>query len=141
MSEKEPSKALPFDTEKGFTSIPNAVCMYYIRHPRFNPTAERVYRYLISRHNENYGYAFPSWSAIRENTGVSQGTLKTALDSLEALGLINRENHSNESSYDNKIYTFNVPIEDEDEFNRRFGEEIEAIKKSKKPKGGSKKRE
>lgn len=132
-------RALPFDTMMGFTGIPNAVCQIYIKHPKFNPSAERLYRYLLSRHNDDYGYAWPSWTKMVQNTGLSMGTVKTSLDSLEHLGLINRLDHPNESTYDNKIYTFNAPIEDEQEFLRKFGQEIEDMKAAKRKKGGRRK--
>lgn len=133
------SKVLPFETSMGFTGLPNAVGKYYVRHPKFNPSVERLYRYLLSRYNANYGYAFPSWNAIVRETALSKGTLSTALESLEELGLINRHNHSSDSDYSNKIYTFNKPIESEVEFNQKFKEEIKALKAKKKPKGGKKK--
>lgn len=133
-------EALPFQTELGFTGLPNAVCQFYIRHPKFNPSAERVYRYLLSRYNSNYGYAFPSWSAIVRETGLSKGTVRTSLKSLEELGLINRHDHANGSNFDNKFYTFNKPLENEAEFKRRFDAEIKAILEKQKPRGGSKKK-
>lgn len=132
------SNALPFECEIGFTGLPNAVGKYYVRHPKFTPSAERLYRYLLSRFNANYGYSFPSWNAIVRETALSRGTVSTALESLVELGLINRHNHSNGSDFDNKIYTFNRPIENEAEFNRKFSEEIAALKAAKKPKGGRK---
>ncbi|AIM17291.1 hypothetical protein HW35_14475 [Bacillus sp. X1(2014)] len=138
MREKKESKALPFDTELGFTGLPNAVGKYYVRHPKFNPSVERLYRYLLSRYNENFGYAFPSWNAIVRETALAKGTVRTGLKALEELGLINRHDHGNDSGYDNKIYTFNKPIENEEEFNRRFAAEIAEIKSKMKPKGGKK---
>jgi hypothetical protein len=137
MGEKE-NKVLPFDTELGFTGLPKAVCTFYVRHPKFNPSAERLYRYLLSRYNANYRYAFPSWSAIVRETALSKGTVSTGLDSLEELGLINRHDHNNGSDFNNKIYTFNKPIETEVEFKRKFDAEIAELKAGKKPKGGSK---
>ncbi|MFD0827095.1 helix-turn-helix domain-containing protein [Neobacillus sp. M.A.Huq-85] len=134
------NKVLPFDTEMGFTGLPNAVCQFYVRHPKFNPSAERLYRYLLMRYNPNIGYAFPSWNAIVRETGLAKGTVSTGLESLEQLGLINRHNHDNGSDWNNKFYTFNKPIENEAEFNRRFASEIAALKASKKPKGGKKKK-
>lgn len=130
-------KALPFDTSMGFTGMPMAVCLYYVRHPRFNPSAERLYRYLLMRHNAKEGYAWPSWNAMRRETGLSTGTIKTSLDSLEHLGLINRLDHANDSGWDNKMYTFNRPIENESEFNMRFSTEIEELKAKKRKKGGA----
>ncbi|MEH7401591.1 helix-turn-helix domain-containing protein [Gottfriedia acidiceleris] len=133
------NRVLPFDTELGFTAIPKAVCQFYVKHPKFNPSAERLYRYLLSRYNANYGYAFPSWNAIVRETALSKGTVSTGLDSLEELGLINRISHDNGSDFSNKIYTFNKPIENEVAFMQRFEAEITELKASKKSKGGKKK--
>ncbi|PET70080.1 hypothetical protein CN514_07845 [Bacillus sp. AFS001701] len=133
------NRVLPFDTELGFTGLPKSVCQFYVKHPKFNPSAERLYRYLLSRYNANYGYAFPSWNAIVKETALSKGTVSAGLEALEELGLINRHNHDNGGTFNNKIYTFNKPIENEAEFNRRFEAEIAEIKASKKQKGGKKK--
>lgn len=140
MREEALNKVLPFDTELGFTGLPKAVCQFYVRHPKFNPSAERLYRYLLSRYNSNFGYAFPSWNAIVRETALSKGTVSAGLEALEQLGLINRIDHNNGSDFNNKIYTFNKPLETEAEFNRRFEAEITALKAGKKPKGGSKKK-
>lgn len=119
--------ALPFETKRGFTAIPNAVCDLYVRHPRFTPATERIYRYLLRRHNVDYGYAWPSWTAIMQATNIgSKGTVSNALDSLEYLGLIERFKHTGEGTWDNNGYRFKPPIENEDEFYRRFGAELSA---------------
>lgn len=119
------NSALPFGVKRGFTAVPNAVCDLYVRHPKFTPATERVYRYLLRRYNAEYGYAFPSWNAIMLATNIgSRGTVKTALDSLEYLGLIERDKHVNDGIYDNNIYRFKAPVEDENEFYRRFGAEL-----------------
>ena len=118
-------EALPFETKMGFTAIPNAVCKFYVRHPRFTPKTERVYRYLLQRYNDNYGCAWPSFSAIRYATNIaSQDTVNKALNSLEHLGLIERHNRKNENGWDNNYYVLLPPIEDEDEFYRKFGDEL-----------------
>ncbi|WP_088072393.1 helix-turn-helix domain-containing protein [Gottfriedia luciferensis] len=133
------NKVLPFDTELGFTALPKAVCQFYVRHPKFNPSAERLYRYLLSRFNANYGYAFPSWNSIVRETALSKGTVSAGLVALEELGLINRFNHNNGGDFSNKIYTFNKPIENEAEFMMRFEKEIAELSGKKRPKGGKKK--
>ena len=117
--------ALPFNTALGFTSIPNAVCLYYVRHPRFTPTTERLYRYLLQRHNSAFGYAFPSFSVIRRECNIgSNETIGKSLESLEYLGLIKRSKHDNGSTWMNNVYYFEKPIEDEAEFMRVFGDDI-----------------
>lgn len=136
MRDETIKKVLPFDTELGFTGLPKAVCQLYVRHPWFNPSAERLYRYLLSRHNANYGYAFPSWNAIVRETQLSKGSVQSCMLALEHLELIVRKEHSNESDWNNTIYLFKKPIENELEFQRKYSQEIEDIKAKKieKPK-------
>jgi hypothetical protein len=133
--EKGALGALPFNTKMGFAAIPTAVCKYYVRHPKFTPATERIYRYLLQRHNGDYGYAWPSYSVIRRETGIgSDGTISDALDTLEQLELIKRQKHENEGGWDSNYYVFLPPIEDEDEFMRRFGDELRKPRKHKKKK-------
>ena len=125
MGEKETkANALPFEMERGFTAMPNAVSDYYVRHPRFTPTVERVYRYLLRRYNADYGYAYPSWKKIIDDCNVSKGTVKTALETLEHLELIKRFKIEKDSGHDNNGYCLIKPIEDEREFYRKFGDEL-----------------
>lgn len=125
MSEKETkANALPFEMERGFTAMPNAVSDFYVKHPRFTPTVERVYRYLLRRYNADYGYAWPSWTKIIDDCNVSKGTVKTALKALEHLELIKRFKIENDNGHDNNGYYFIKPIEDEREFYRKFGDEL-----------------
>lgn len=124
MSKKE-NRVLPFETTMGFAALPTAVCQFYVRHPLFTPSAERLYRYLLQRHNDAYGYAWPSYSVIRRETGIaSDTTISRALKALESLGLIERHEHRNTSGWSNNYYTFRRPIENEAEFMRRFGDEL-----------------
>lgn len=136
MGDQSISKVLPFDTEMGFTGLPKAVCKFYVLHPWFNPSVERLYRYLLSRHNANYGYAFPSWNVIVRETQLSKGSVQTCMLVLEHLELIVRKEHSNDSDWNNTIYFFKKPIEDEKKFQRRYDQEIADIKAKKidKPK-------
>lgn len=127
MSKENEQHALPFEVERGFNAMPNAVSDLYVRHPKFTPTTERVYRYLLRRYNADYGYAWPSWSTIMQANNIgSRDTVKNALDSLEHLELIKRFKHENEGSWDNNGYAFRKPIENEDEFYRKFGDELSA---------------
>ena len=124
MSNKE-NRVLPFDTAMGFTAIPTAVCQFYVRHPLFTANAERMYRYLLQRHNDAFGYAWPSYSVIKRETGIrSDTTISKALDALEHLELIERHEHRNSSGWSNNYYTFRKPIENEADFMRRFGGEL-----------------
>src|SRR5699024_6193730 len=119
----ENSKALPFEVELGFNAMPTAVSEYYVRHPRFTPATERIYRYLLRRYNSEFNYAWPSWTAIERGCNVSRGTVRTALESLEHLELITRFKFERDGDWDNNGYRFIKPIEDERVFYRKFGGE------------------
>lgn len=125
----EPKKAgvLPFETAMGFTALPTAVCQFYVRHPKYNATAERLYRYLLQRHNEAWGYAWPSYSVIRRETGIaSNATISKAIDALEYLELVERHSRRSDNGWSNNYYTFIAPIENETEFLRKWGGELRA---------------
>lgn len=127
------NSALPFETKLGFAAIPVAVCKYYVRHPMFTPATERLYRYLLQRHNSEHGYAWPSYAAIRRETGIgSDGTISTAIKALDHLGLVKTYKRKNESGWDSNYYVFLPPIEDEEEFMRKFGGELRGTKRKKK---------
>lgn len=126
VNHEKQSNALPFETKMGFTALPIAVCKYYVRHPKFTPAVERVYRYLLQRYNAEKGYAWPSWSTIMRETNIgSRQTIKRAIEALEYLELIKRMSHE----WGNNFYVFLPPIEDEAEFMRKFGGEIERSQK------------
>lgn len=132
--ENDKKSALPFETKLGFAAIPVAVCKYYVRHPKFTPATERLYRYLLQRHNSEHGYAWPSYAAIRRETGIgSDGTIRKAIKALDHLGLVKTYKRENESGWDSNYYVFLPPIEDEEEFMRKFGAEL------KQKKGGEQK--
>lgn len=48
----------------------------------------RVYSYLLLRHNEEKGYAYPAIETIADRIGVSQATVKRSIKKLEKLGYI-----------------------------------------------------
>lgn len=130
--ENEKKAALPFKTKLGFAAIPVAVCKYYVRHPKFTPATERLYRYLLQRHNRKQGYAWPSYSVIRRETGIgSDGTISKAIKALDHLGLVKTYKRENESGWDSNYYVFLPPIEDEEEFMRKFGAELRGLEQKK----------
>lgn len=120
MLKEKSARPLPFEVTRGFNAMPNAVSDLYVRHPKFSPTVERIYRYLLRCYNAEHGYAWPSYTAIMRatNTG-SRETVSGALSVLEHLRLIERVRFG-----DNNGYKFAPPIEDEDEFYRAFGPEL-----------------
>lgn len=125
----ESKGALPFEVKLGFAAIPTAVCKFYVKHPKFTPATERIYRYLLQRHNSEKGYAWPSYSVIRRETGIgSDDTISKALIALEHLELIKRQKRENENGWDSNYYVFLPPIEDESEFMRKFGDELRKSK-------------
>ena len=124
MGDRNKNKTLPFEVERGFSALPSAVCEYYVRHPRFTPATERIYRYLLQRYNAEYDYAWPSWSAIIRDCNVSRGTVKSSLESLEYLELIERTKFDKGDEWDNNGYRFIKPIENEREFYRKYSDEL-----------------
>lgn len=121
---KDGNKVLPFEVERGFIALPSAISEYYVRHPRFTPATERIYRYLLQRYNAKYGYAWPSWSAIIRDCNVSRGTVKSSLESLEHLELIKRFKFEKDGDWDNNGYRFIKPVESEQEFYRKYNDEL-----------------
>lgn len=122
MTEKE-KKALPFETSKGFSAVPSVIFTLYTKHPEFDVYTLVVYSYLLSRYNKKYGYAFPSQDEIAYTLHISESTVKRSIKKLKALGLIHAGRNS---EFNNNVYYFVKPIEDEAEFFARFKEAEEA---------------
>lgn len=122
---KGEGKALPFNVKNGYTAMPNAVSDYYTMHPRFTGATERLYLFLLRMYNDEKGYAYPSYKAIREYTKIgSDGTVNKAIESLEYLRLIRVEKARSANGYDSNRYYFIKPIEDYNEFIRSFGDDL-----------------
>lgn len=123
MSKKE--RALPFEVDRGFTAMPNAVSDYYTMHPLFTGAAERLYLFLLRKYNAKEGYAYPSYQKIREHTKInSDSTVSRSIQALEHLGLIRVEKVRLDNGNISNRYYFEKPIEDYEEFMRKFGDEL-----------------
>src|SRR5690554_952857 len=119
------SSVLPFEVERGYTAMPNAVSDYYTLHPRFTGATERLYLFLLRMYNAEKGYAYPGYKAIKERTKISSDeTVANAIKSLEHLGLIRVEQIRLGNGNKSNRYYFDRPIESYEEFMRRFGEEL-----------------
>lgn len=71
------------------------------------PTARHVLLCLADRHNPKYDCAWPSYADIVERTGLSERTVRRAVDDLVAEGLVHRS--ARLSSHGRKVglkYTF-----------------------------------
>lgn len=116
-SNLNPSK--PFEPSRDFTKVHNAIYRLYTRLPGFKADHALAYMYLMSQHNENYGYAFPdTWDiALALNCGESKvsGIRRT----LAEVDLIDTARHP---VFGNTLYFVKAPITDEGEFYRRFPE-------------------
>lgn len=60
--------------------------------------------YLISYHNKNYNYSFPTRKNISEGTGIGNNALSNALNSLEEKGYIKRDKHKTKGGWNNIYY-------------------------------------
>ena len=60
--------------------------------------------YLISYHNKEYGYSFPTYEQIQEDTGISRNTLAKILKNLECKGYIKRDKYKNNNGWNNIYY-------------------------------------
>jgi predicted DNA-binding transcriptional regulator len=115
-------KALPFETSKGFSSVPKVIFTLYTKHPEFDAYALSIYAYLLSRHNAKYGFAFPTQDEIAYTLHISDSKVKQAIKTLKKLGLIRVKRNA---GFLNNVYYFEKPIEDEAEFFARFKDEVE----------------
>jgi len=134
MSKRKEGNALPFEVERGFTAMPNSVSDYYTMHPRFTGATERLYLYLLRNYREDMDYAYPGYRAIREHTKISSDeTISNAIESLKHLELIRVEQIRLDNGHKSNRYYFDKPIEDYDEFMRKFGEELPKKFRNKEP--------
>lgn len=123
---KTTSKALPFEVERGWTGVPNAIFTVYTKHPEINSTALLVYTYLLRLHNDDYGYAYPSQVDMAINFGVKTGAIKDAVARLRNAGLITTKFNIRHS---NNNYFFNKPVETVEELLEKFPEIEPHLKK------------
>jgi len=124
--EKKEKKALPFEVSDGFTAIPSAVFTLYMKHPDFDVYTLTVYTYLLMRHNDKYGFAFPTIDEIAYTLHISDTKVKRAIKTLKKLELIRVDRND---GFLNNVYYFVKPIEDEAQFFVRFKEVEEAERK------------
>jgi len=90
-----------YDKIGAFTVIPNTVMQMI---PVIGPAAFAVFCYLRFRAGSG-GNAWPSYDTIGADTGMSRQTIATALDKLEAAGLLQRQKRFNQST----VYTLTLP--------------------------------
>lgn len=62
-----------------------------IRDPNLSPYEKIVLIDIISYHNKDIGYAFPTYEILMNDTGINKRTLMKSLDVLEKLDFIKRE--------------------------------------------------
>lgn len=118
----EQNRALPFDVTKGYTSVPNVIFTHYSFYPKFNGTDIRVYAYLLKMHNAEYGYAFPTQIQAQKDLGISDKTFRNSALKLQEMRLIRIAKNQ---PFNNNVYYFEKPIEDEAEFFATFPEAAE----------------
>ena len=62
-----------------------------IRDPNLSPYEKIVLIDIITYHNKDKGYSFPTYEMIMKDTGVNKRTLMKSLSKLEELNYIKRE--------------------------------------------------
>lgn len=115
---------LPFNCERGFTQIPNAVNLHYQFYPKFNGNTVSVYTQIISHYNAEEGYAWPTHIQLAMALNMTEKTVGNHLKLLAKVGLINI--HKSNGRFANQSYTLNKPIENEVEFYTMYPEAAEA---------------
>ncbi len=126
MAKENQKRALPFEVTSGYVGVPNAVMAHYFYHPKFNGSCLAVYTYLLARHNDEYGYAFPTHEQMAKALVVSDRTVRNALRTLQDVQLIDV---SENGPFGNHIYRFLTPVEGAEDFFARFPEAAENKRK------------
>lgn len=121
------NSALPFEVNAGFTAIPNVVLTHYSFFPKFNGNVLRVYAYLLKMNNAEYGYAFPTQDKAAQTLGITEKTFSNSVRVLIEARLIRSEKNR---PYNNLVYYFEAPIEDEAVFYATFPQAAEVKRKS-----------
>lgn len=128
MTEKKAvQKALPFkDYDGGWTGVPNAIFELYSFHKKFTGACLRVYLYLLHRHNQKEGYAWPTQDQMADDLCLNRRTVRTAIKSLKELDLIEVVRNP---EYSNDVYFLKRPISDRHLFEQKFPEAKERREK------------
>lgn len=119
------NKALPFDVNKGWVAIPNAIYTVYTKHPQINATAILVYGRLLHHHNHNFGYAYPTFPQLANDLGLTPDAIKVNIRKLVAVGLITK---GRGGQHNNNRYFFHTPVETVSELIAKFPEEADKIR-------------
>lgn len=118
--------ALPFEVNRGFTQIPNAILRHYQYYPQLNGAATVIYGVILSHYNKAFGYAFPTHIQVALATNISEKTVGKHIKTLESAGLIAV---LKKGRFGNDQYTFNSPIEVAEEFFAKYPEAGERYRK------------
>lgn len=115
----------PFEPQKDYTKVHNALFQFYTRLPDFKPDHIAMYMVLMSYYNEKYGYAFPTKAelALRLNCGINKP--KQLASVLEKYGLIRCVPRTQVQIGSNDIYYVYAPITSLVEFEKVYAEECE----------------
>ena len=114
------NKALPFEVERGWTGVPNAIYTVYMKHPEMNASAAILYGLLLKYHNAKYGYAYPTREVLAIDLGVSTRTITTLTQKLVKVGLIEVGKSSIQNNGNN--YYFPPVCETVEELEKKFPE-------------------
>jgi hypothetical protein len=115
----------PFEPQADYTKVHNALFQHYTKLPDFKPDHIAMYTVLMSYHNEQYGYAFPTKAelALRLNCGINKPAKLASV--LEKYGLIRCVSRHQAQIGSNDIYYVYAPITNSAEFTKTFRQECD----------------
>lgn len=121
-------KEYPFSITEYYSPSLNSLKRIYTQHPKFNGNVRLVYEVLLDYWNAEYGYAFPDQWELALITGMSKSSIKNYLRVLQELELI-EVGKSNIGNKLNNVYYIKQPINNLDEFFKKFPEAKENYEK------------
>ncbi|QHZ49921.1 hypothetical protein [Paenibacillus larvae] len=111
------SNKKPFEPEKDFVKVSRALFTLYTRLPDFRAHHALIYEYLCDKYNVKYGYAFPTQAQMYDDMRISIPTQSKAIKTLKKYGLIDYKRPVLGANY---VYYVKAPIEDPDEFYKKY---------------------
>lgn len=126
MSE-ETKKKYPFEIDEYYSVGLNSLKRIYTQHPKFNGNVRLIYELLLDHWNAEFGYAFPDQWELAIESGISVSTVGRSIKVLKDLELITVRRSP--IGKNNNVYYINKPINNIEEFYRKFPEIEEEARK------------
>lgn len=106
----------PFEP-RSYTKLADSLLTLYLGLPDFRTNHIILYQYLCKLYNTELGYAFPTQEHMRAVLKINKKTQGSILKTLKKYELIDFRKHKFRSNY---VYFINPPIEDPDEFYKKY---------------------